>query len=798
MADFKPPLSALPTGSKPTAPRRRWPLRVTHFAWIMFGLVVILFLVYPVLVSTNFMFLFGKSPSLSDLENPKVERASELYTSDGVLIGKYFRENRSPVPLSKMSPLLVDALVATEDARYYEHSGIDLQAVLGGAFSSVRGEKRGGSTITQQLAKNLYKIRRQQSRGALGYIPVVSTIVAKTKEWLTAVDLEQRYTKREILRMYLNTVEYGSSAYGIKVAAKTFFNTSPDSLKPEEAAMLVGVLNNPTAYNPRFHPVAALRRRNVVLDRMGQAGVLPPAEIAALKTKPIVLDYHVERHIDGPDTYFRSAVSQFVGQWCDSTGYDMYRDGLKIYTTIDSRMQAHAEEALHERMKALQRNFDNFWRNRDSNPWVDDKGNEIPDFIQTQMKRTQGYKTLANRYRNQPARLDSALNAKRPMKVFTWKKDDGDTTLVMSPLDSLAYYKRFLRAGMMSMDPFTGHIKAWVGGLDYRFFQYDHVKQGRRQAGSTFKPFVYLTALDNGYSPCDRIRDERVTINYVENGQDMEWKPDNVTREYTGINMTLRHAMARSVNSITAQLTEKVGWGNVAKYARKVGITSPLLSVPSIGLGSGGDVSVYEMVNAYSTFMNSGFRSEPRLVTRIEDRNGNVIKQFDPVQKRAISAETAWLMTYMLRGGMEEPGGTSQALWDYELFRKNNQIGGKTGTTSNYSDGWYMGMTKDLVTGVWVGGEDRSIHFVGSQQGEGGRTALPIFGKFMEKIYQDKELDYTQGEFPKPSVKISKKYNCVSPSEPRRRAAAVDTIAADNLLEQMNAGGGVPDSLPRR
>ncbi|SFQ74505.1 transglycosylase domain-containing protein [Hymenobacter arizonensis] len=802
MADLKPPLSSPSTGSKPKAPRRRWPLRVTSLAWVLFGLVVILFLVYPFLVSTNFMFLFGKSPSLAELENPKVEQASELYTSDGVLIGKYFRENRSPVPLSKMSPVLIKALIATEDVRYYEHSGIDLTAVIGGFYSSLRGEKRGGSTITQQLAKNLYKIRRQQSRGALGYIPVVSTIVAKTKEWLTAVDLEQRYTKEEILRMYLNTVEYGSSAFGIKVAAKTFFNTSPDSLRPEQAAMLVGVLNNPTAYNPRFHPAAALRRRNVVLDRMGQSGVLPATEIAALKATPIVLDYHVERHIDGPDTYFRSAISQFVDAWCDSTGYDMYRDGLRIYTTIDSRMQAHAENALHERMKALQSSFDSFWRNRRKNPWVDDKGNEIPDFIQTQMKRTESYKTLANRYKNQPFRLDSALNAKRPMKVFTWKKTDGDTTLVMSPLDSLAYYKRFLRAGMMSMDPFTGHIKAWVGGLDYRFFQYDHVKQGRRQAGSTFKPFVYLTAIDNGYSPCDRIRDQRVTINYVEDGKPMEWKPDNVTREYTGINMTLRHAMARSVNSITAQLTEKVGWDNVAKYAHKVGITSPLLPVPSIGLGSGGDVSVYEMVNAYSTFMNSGFRSEPRLVTRIEDRNGNVIKQFDPVQKRAISAETAWLMTYMLRGGMEEPGGTSQGLWDYELWRNNNQIGGKTGTTSNYSDGWYMGMTKDLVTGVWVGGEDRSVHFTGSQQGEGGRTALPIFGKFMEKIYRDKELGYTQGEFPKPPTKISKKYNCISPSEPRRRAEAVDTIVVDNMLERMNSGvirgGSVPDSLPRR
>ncbi|HEX8656564.1 MAG TPA: transglycosylase domain-containing protein, partial [Hymenobacter sp.] len=461
MADRKPTVSSLPSGTKPSVPRRRWPLRLVRWAWVLFGGVIVFFLVYPFLVSTNFMFLFGKSPSLADLENPKVEQASELYTSDGVLIGKYFRENRSPVPLSQMSPLLIKALIATEDVRYYEHSGIDLTAVLGGFYSSLQGDKRGGSTITQQLAKNLYKIRREQSRGVLGYIPVVSTIVAKTKEWLTAVELERHYTKEEILRMYLNTVEYGSSAFGIKVAAKTFFSTSPDSLKPEEAAMLVAVLNNPTAYNPRFHPAAALRRRNVVLDRMGQAKVLPPAQIAALKATPIVLNYHVERHIDGPDTYFRSAISQFVDAWCDSTGHDMYRDGLKIYLTIDSRMQAHAEQALHERMKSLQRTFDNFWRNRRQNPWVDDKGNEIPDFIETQMKRTEGYKTLAARYKNQPQRLDSALNAKRPMKVFTWKHKDNDTTLVLSPLDSLAYYKHFLQAGMLSMDPFTGHIKAW-------------------------------------------------------------------------------------------------------------------------------------------------------------------------------------------------------------------------------------------------------------------------------------------------------------------------------------------------
>ncbi|QDA62569.1 penicillin-binding protein [Hymenobacter jejuensis] len=762
--------------------------------WGVFAIGVGIFLLYPILVSTNFLFLFGKSPGLDELENPKVEQASEVYTSDGVLIGKYFRENRSPVALSKMSPLLIKALIATEDVRYYKHAGIDPTALLATFYYTARGEKRGGSTITQQLAKNLYKTRRGD-RGVLGHIPLVNVIVSKTKEWLTAVELERRYTKEEILRMYLNTVEYGSNAFGIKVAAKTFFSTSPDSLKPEEAAMLIGVLNNPTAFNPRFHPEAALKRRNVVLERMGQANVLKAKAVDSLQKMPIALRYQVEKHVDGPDTYFRGAISSFVNDWCERNGYDMYRDGLKIYTSIDSRMQQYAEESVQQRMKRLQQEFDASVRNRGTKPWIDEDGKEIPDFIETQIKRTEQYKELAERYKGQPARLDSALHAKHPMKVFTWK-GDGDTTLVLSPLDSLAYYKRFLHAGMMTMDPYTGYIKAWVGGLNHRFFQYDHVRQGKRQAGSTFKPFVYLTALDNGYSPCDRIRDERVTIKYVENGQPMEWKPDNVTREYTGINMTLRHAMARSVNSVTAQLTELVGWDKVADYAHKVGIRSKLLPVPSIGLGSAGDVSVYEMVDAYSTFANNGFRTEPLLVTRIEDRNGNVIKQFDPKQKRVISPETAWLMTYMLRGGMEEPGGTSQALWDYKLWKNNNQIGGKTGTTSNYSDGWYMGVTKDLVTGVWVGGEDRSIHFFRSQQGEGGRMALPVFGLYMEKLYADETLGITMGPFPKSPVKITKKYVCYTEVPRPRRAEVVDSIVTDNLLERINSGAvAVPDSL---
>jgi len=756
--------------------------------WRLFILGIAGLFIYIFCVSINFLFLFGDTPGTEKLENPSTELASELYTADGILIGKYFNENRSPVKYEKLSPILVKALVATEDVRFYEHSGIDPKALGSIFYYTARGDKRGGSTLTQQLAKNLYKTRREETKGALGYIPVISTIIAKTKEWITAIRLENNYTKEEILTMYLNTVEFGSNAYGIKVAAKTFFDTSPDSLKTEEAAMLVGMVNAPTRYSPKFHPQAALTKRNFVIDKLAKYKIISKQAADSLRAVPIALKYHVENHIEGPATYFRGAVNEFVKDWCrkenEKAGfekYDIYTSGLKIYTTIDSRMQALAEEAVEDKMKNLQRKFDQHWKGK--NPWVDEKDKEIPNFIQDQIKRTEYYKKLKRVYGTDEAKINELLNTPRPMKVFTWKGNQ-EISMEMTPLDSLRYYKRFLHAGMMSMDPFTGQIKAWVGGINFKFFKYDHVKQARRQPGSTFKPFVYLTALDNGYAPCDRIRDQRVTINYVENGQPMVWEPNNVTRSYTGVNMTLRQAMARSVNSVTAQLTELVGWGRVAEYAKKLGIKGNLQAVPSIGLGSGGDVSVFDMVGAYATFVNNGFHSEPMFVTRIEDRNGNVIQQFTAKQKRVISEETAFLMVHMLKGGMEEPGGTSQALWEYKLWKNGNEIGGKTGTTSNYSDGWYMGITKDLVSGVWVGGEDRSIHFRSSSTGEGSKTALPIFGLFMERLYQNKDLGYKMGPFPKPIVKINKNYRCVTPRIPK--PVQIDSLNTDLMLEQLN------------
>ncbi|MDX5346225.1 MAG: transglycosylase domain-containing protein [Hymenobacteraceae bacterium] len=757
--------------------------RVVKNLWKAFGFVFAFVLVYIFCVEWNVLYLFGQSPGLEHLENPRTDQASELYTADSVLIGKYFKENRSPVSYSQLSPKLVDALIATEDIRFYEHSGIDPEAVISIFWYTLQGDRRGGSTITQQLAKNLYKTRTENSKGVLGHIPLVGTIISKTKEWLTAVKLERNYTKEEIITWYLNTVDFGSNSFGIKTASRTFFNTTPDSLTVEQAATLVGLLKATYMYSPRFNPENSLERRNVVLSQMVKYNYLTQPQYDSLSKLPIELDYNVENHYDGPATYFRGAVGSFVQKWCKDNGYDLYSDGLKVYTTIDSRMQAHAEAAVEKQMRNLQRKFYRHWDGK--NPWVDEKDNEIPGFIEDAIKRTGYYRKLKKQYGKDQAKINQELNRPRKMKVFTW---DGEKDTTLSPLDSLRHYKHLLHAGMMTVDPYTGHIKAWVGGINYKYFKYDHVQQAKRQPGSTFKPFVYVAAIDKGYAPCDKIVDQRITINYVEKGENKSWSPTNSDWEYTGAPMTLRRAIGKSVNSVTAQLTEKIGWDTVVEYAHKLGIKSPLQSVPSIGLGPS-DVSIYEMVGAYSTFLNNGFWSEPMYVTRIEDRNGNIIAQFTPKQKKVLSEETAWLMVYMLKGGMEEPGGTSQALWEYDLWKNGNEIAGKTGTSSNHSDGWYMGLTKDLVTGVWVGGEDRSIHFRTSQLGEGSKTALPIYGIYMENLYQDKELGYTMGRFPKPTTKIHKSYYCPTPW-PRKQQDSLQVqlteIKLDAELDALN------------
>ena len=697
--------------------------------------------------------------------------SSEVYYADGTLIGRYFKENRSPVEFKNISPYIVNALIATEDVRFYHHNGVDFYSFFTSILSTAKGEKRGGSTITQQLAKNLFETRKKKSQGVIKHIPLIRTIVYKCKEWLTAFKIEHVYTKEQILTLYLNTVPFGNNSFGIKTASLKIFNKTPDKVNPAEAATLIGMLKATSTYNPINNPKRSLERRNTVLSQMLKYDYLTKAEYDANVNKPIVLDLsYVENEGQG-DSYIRQAVERWLKKWCHDNDYNLYEDGLKIYTTIDPRLQQYAEEAVAEKMKMLQKRFDNLWGAK--KPWRDSNGDEIQDFLLKAEQHLPIYAMLQKRYGNNTALIDQYFNKPKRMQVFTW---NGDKDTTFSSADSIRYYTRILNTGMMTIEPSTGKIKVWVGGIDHRYFNYDHVNQSRRQAGSTFKPFAYLTALDNGYTPCDKFTDKPVSIKYTDEGKSQVWEPKNANFQFSYQEMSLRWAMGKSVNSITAQLTEKVGWDKIVDYAHKCGIESPLKSVPSVSLGSN-DVSVFEMVRAYSTFLNKGEKIDPLLVTKITDQDGNVLEEFNLKSEKVLSEETAWLMLYMFRGGMEEPGGTSQALWEYPgLWKKDNQIGGKTGTSSNYVDGWYMGITKDLVTGIWVGADDRSVHFTTSETGEGSHTALPIFGRFMEKVYADPKSGYTYGAFPKPWVKITKEYDCPSPR------IKTDTAETDSLM----------------
>jgi len=716
---------------------------------------------YTFVLNYNFLYLTGSMPAVAELKNPKLNQASEIYSQDGFMIGKFYAENRTPIKFENIPKPLINALIATEDVRFYDHGGIDPRAIGRAVFSL--GRDGGGSTITQQLAKNLFKTRRKQDTGLLTRIPLVRKIIYKSKEWLMALKLESNLTKDEILTYYFNTVDYGSNSFGLKTAARTFFNKVPDSLNVQEGAVLVGLQKATTAYNPLRNPKRSETRRNVVLSQMAKYKFLTQEQADSISTLPLVTYYTPEDPNAETASYLKLAVQDFVKKWGDENGYDLYTDGLRIVTTINSRMQQYAEQATSEKMKSLQRTFDNHWRGR--NPWADENGNEIPGFIDSVARRTERYKTLSRRFL--PLYPDSVgyymKNVKYKMRVFSWDNKKNYEIREMTPYDSIAYYKRFLQAGMVAMDPHTGYIRAWVGGLDYNFFKYDHVKQGKRQPGSTFKPFVYTTAIDDtmsNLSPCDRVQDRPFRKEYRENGENKIWQPRNSTGYYSYSNLTLRRAMARSVNSITARLTDDVGPERVAQYAHRMGIKSKLEAVPSIGLGSS-DVSLYELVDAYCTFVNDGKSIEPLIVQRIEDREGNVIQTFEPEQKQAISPESAFLMRYMLQGGLQESGGTSQGLWSYSLWKNGHEMGGKTGTTSNNSDGWFVGVSQKLVVGAWVGGDDRSIHFRSTDLGEGAKTALPIVGKFLEKVYADSRFTQLQGPFEKPTVTITKDYqNC--------------------------------------
>lgn len=747
------------------APGRYRKLIRTIWRFAFIGIVMIIF--YVLAVSYNFLWLFGGMPSLKALENPQSEVASEVYTADNQLLGKYYVENRTPVEITQVSPNVVSALLATEDARFVKHSGIDPRSffrVIKG-LATGNSSSGGGSTLTQQVAKNLFDTRGEKLRGVLGTIPIIKTVIEKTKEWILSVRLERNYTKQEIMMMYLNTVSFGNNTYGIKTAAKTYFNKEPWNLSVEEAALLVGMLQNPSRYNPRVFEERSQQRRNVVLSQMERYNFLTTEQFDTYKQKPIQLDFSIENQNTGMAAYFRSVIKDDIKAFIDQYNQDnpdaeldLYTSGLRIYTTIDSRMQAYAEEAVMANMRDQQRKFYEHWRGR--NPWVQKnsktkKYEEIPGFIEQVARRTSRFKQLKAEFNNDEQAIWREMRRPVKMKVFVYggRRNEKDTT--MSPLDSIRYYKRLLNTGFMSMDPRYGHVKAWVGGINFKHMKFDHVRQGRRQPGSTFKPFVYLTAMDQGFvTPCTHITDQPTTFAHGEdNNGGPAWTPQNSNGKYSYRDLTLREALGQSINTVSAQLIKKTRAAEVIKYAHDMGIMSKdLPENPTLCLGTG-DVSVYEMVSAYCAFANGGIRVRPMMILRITDKNGNLLKAFTADANQVISANRAYEMLYLMRGAVEEPNGTAQRLrTQYKLLEGGNEIAAKTGTTSNYSDAWFMGMTQHLVSGLWVGGDDRSIHFRTIELGQGGRMAMPAWGIYMQKIYADPTLtQYRPEPFRKPN-----------------------------------------------
>ena len=717
--------------------------RIVRKLWISLGIFFGSIFLWILAVSIDLFGLFGGIPGTENLANPKSELASEVYSEDGVLLGKYFRENRSPVTFEDISPNVLKALLATEDIRFESHSGIDLKGTVAILWYLLRFDRRGSSTITQQLAKNLFATRSELYEGHLTAVPVLRTLIIKTKEWITAIRLERTYTKQEITTMYLNTVHFGSNAYGIKTAARTFFNCGPDQLNIEQSAMLVGVLKAPTLFSPIYNPRKALERRNTVLEQMEKYQFLSRQEAESLKTRPVDISrYQVENFNDGYASYFRAEIKRELLKFCREQGYDLYSDGLRIYTTLNFRMQRYAEQSLDSHMRYQQAIFFRYWKGK--NPWRDVYGREIKNFILNHARRTPIFKAYLEQYNGNE---DSAVAAfRRPVRTTLFSYKGGiDTTI--SLWDSIAYTKHYLHSGMMSMNPHTGHVKAWVGGINYRFFKYDHVRQGKRQPGSVFKPIVYATAMENGFTPCSEMVDAPVTFYNPESNR--SWTPKNASGGFSGRKMTLREAMGKSINSVVARLMKKLTPPRVVEFARLLGIESPLDPVPPLCLGSS-DVSVYELIPAYGTFVSGGTLTKPFCIQRIEDKDGNVLRNYTPDKKEVLSRETAYMMVHMLLAATQVGGGTATGLRRIGHTLSGNEVGAKTGTTSNYSDGWFVGATKDLVTAVWVGGEDRSIHFRSFTYGQGARMAMPIWSYYMDKVYADKSLGITKGRFPKP------------------------------------------------
>ena len=741
------------------------------------SMIVLLFL-YLGAVDINFLWLFGKSPGyFSGIRDPQTSQASEIYSADGVLIGKFFNENRTPVKYDEVSKDFWRALIDTEDERFYSHMGVDPIGIFGAVKDALlHHDGRGASTITQQLAKNMFRVRSQYSTGLLGKVPGLKILIVKSKEWIIATKLETIFTKEEIITMYANTVDFGSNAFGIKTAAKTYFNTTPKDLTTEQAAVLVGMLKATTYYNPLANPENSLRRRNVVLQNMVTHNDLSQERCDSLMQLPIKLEYKVENNYDGKALYFRQAVADYLKSWCMENNYDLYSSGLKIYTTIDTRMQKYAEDAAIKQMKQVQRNFRNHWGNND--PWIDETGKVIPNFIEDIAKRQPFYKSLLAKFPNEPDSINYYLN--KPHKVNLFDYENGTIEMEMSSLDSIRYMVKFMHCAMIAMEPQTGAVKAWVGDIDYKSWKYDKVT-AMRQPGSTFKLFVYTEAMNQGLTPCDKRRDEYISMQvYDAKKHEMTtWTPGNANGTFSGDSMPLKSAFAKSINSVAVRLGQEMGIKRIIDTAHKMGIKSRLDDAPALALGSS-DVNLLELANSYCTISNNGKHHEPVLVTRIVDKDGNEVYRGPETEEQAISYKSAFLMQQLLKGGMLEPGGTSQSLWGYVGNFKDTEFGGKTGTSNNHSDAWFMCVSPKLVVGAWVGGEYRSIHFRTGALGQGSRTALPICGYFLESVLSDPAFAQYRAKFDKPNDDniTSDMYTCQS----YYHSAVADTTETDSAI----------------
>ena len=752
------------------------------------GTLVVLFMLYLGAVDLNLFWLFGKSPGWSDIKEHRTAQASELYSADGVLLGKYFNENRIPVEYKDVAPVFWQALVSTEDERFYKHWGVDPLGLVGAAKDAATGRGgRGASTITQQLAKNMFRVRTQYSTGLLGKIPGVKILIMKTKEWITALKLEfyfastkgRKEGKNEILVQYANTVDFGHNAFGIKIASKTYFNTTPNKLTADQAAVLVGMLKATTYYNPISHPENSLKRRNVVLENMLTHGNIDKAQFDSLKAKPIdCSEFRAEENYDGQAKYFREAIKKYLAKWLDDNGLDIYTAGLKIYTTVDSRMQKYAEEAAIKQMKQVQRNFNSHWGK--TNPWQDEHHNEIKNFIEDIAKRQSCYKYLKNKFKDNQDSIDYYLNKPHKVKVFDYEK--GEIEKEMSTMDSIRYMVRFMHCSFVAIEPQTAHVKAWVGDIDFNHWKYDKVT-AQRQPGSTFKLFVYTEAMEQGLTPCDKRRDEFFSMKVWDEKEKKEvtWAPTNANGYFSGDSMPLRSAFSQSINSVAVRVGQEMGIKNIIETAKAMGIKSPLDDAPSLSLGAS-DVNLLELANAYSTVANEGkAHPEAILVTRILDRDGNEVYVAPTETEQAISVKSAYYMQQMLRSVMRDAGGTGQSLWGYVRDIRDTDFGGKTGTSNNHSDAWFMGVSPKLVVGAWVGGEYRCIHFRTGALGQGSRTALPICGYFLESVFDDPAFEKYHGKFDKPKeIDVSSsQFDC-----PFYRSHK-DTLDEDSLVDAL-------------